>query len=94
MSPNADSSKPDIRRDREFWFVAILFWGLIAPIFLYGFSRAFLMPAELLTIWLDPNPRVSEVLKVGFATLGFGFAGYAVLDIWKRLRVGLANRAA
>jgi hypothetical protein len=92
VSPNDDSSKPDLKRDREFWFVAIVFWGIIAPIFLYGFARAFLMPAELLASWMNTAPRVSELLDFGFAGLGFAFAVYAVIDIWKRLRIGLANR--
>jgi len=94
MTHDANPPKPRVRRDREFWLVAILFWGAVAPIFLYGFSRAFLLPAELLTVWLDWGPRVGSFVALGFSALGFGFAVYTLWDIWKRLRSSLADRAA
>ena len=94
MPPNSIFPKSQVGRDREFWIVAVLFWGVIAPIFLYGFARAFRMPAELLTVWLNLSTQVSDILDMGFQMFGLGIAVYGVLDIWKRLRVSLANRSA
>jgi polyferredoxin len=94
MSKNRGDTDAAVRRDREYWFVAILFWLVIAPIFLYGFAKASTMPAELLITWLNPSSEIAIFVDILFLVLSLAFSIFLILDVWKRLKIGLADRAA
>lgn len=94
MSKSRGETDTEVKRDREYWFVAIQFWLVIAPIFLYGFVKASTMPAELLIALLSPGPTVTTLVNILFLVLGVVFSILMIRDIWKRLEISLANRDA
>lgn len=83
-----------MKRDREYWFVAIQFWLVVAPTFLYGLAHASAMPAEMLITLLSPSPRNAILVNILFLALGLLVAILMIRDVWIRLRTSLANRGA
>ena len=94
MSKNRRDTDVAVKRDREYWFVAIQFWLVIAPIFLYGFAKASTMPAEWLITWLKPSSEIENLVYVLFFVVSLAFSIFLILDVWKRLKIGLVDRGA
>lgn len=88
------SKNSEIKRDRGYWFVALQFWLLVAPVFLIGLAAASTMPAELTIAALRAGPKLAGWIEIFFLLLGLITAGLLIFHIWWRLKRSLAERDA